>query len=251
MAIKQRKKKQTRSATYVTDQKAVVLARGKLIVISFVLIALLWGIHWGWSVVTASDFLPIQQVTISDQTAHVDPTILINTLKPLTSTGFFSVDIQAITQTVAHLPWVENVRVSRIWPSTLLIDIVEREPVARWGDSQLLDRHGIIFTPEKIDGFDALPQFIGPEHLALFMWQTYQTMQTLLNSQALQIKQVTVTNRRSWQITLTNGLNVVLGNRNMVLRLGRFITVYPTVFADKKTQATEVDLRYTNGFAIK
>jgi cell division protein FtsQ len=58
------------------------------------------------------------------------------------------VDISAVVRRIAALPPVEQVTVSRDWPDTLVVEVVERTPVAAvpQGDAfVVVDRAGVVF----------------------------------------------------------------------------------------------------------
>jgi cell division protein FtsQ len=58
-----------------------------------------------------------------------------------------TVDVAEVEDRIGRIPQIESVEVSRGWPGTLLVEIVEREPVAviRVGPkSALMDRHGMV-----------------------------------------------------------------------------------------------------------
>ncbi|MGC5014031.1 cell division protein FtsQ/DivIB [Streptosporangium sp. DT93] len=58
-----------------------------------------------------------------------------------------TVDVAQVRARIGAIPRVESVKVSRTWPDTLRVEIVEREPVATVpsaGRSALMDRHGVV-----------------------------------------------------------------------------------------------------------
>ncbi|GAA3011739.1 cell division protein FtsQ/DivIB [Streptosporangium longisporum] len=58
-----------------------------------------------------------------------------------------TVDVAEVTSRIRAIPQVESVKVSRTWPDTLRVQVVEREPVAvvpAGGRSALMDRHGVV-----------------------------------------------------------------------------------------------------------
>lgn len=58
-----------------------------------------------------------------------------------------TVDLAEVEDRIGRIPQIESVVVSRGWPGTLLVEIVEREPVAvvQVGlKSALMDRHGVV-----------------------------------------------------------------------------------------------------------
>ncbi|APG62968.1 hypothetical protein LPB140_09395 [Sphingorhabdus lutea] len=74
------------------------------------------------------------------------------------------VDVERIRRDLLTYGWVKEVRVSRRLPDSLVVDIVEREPVARWkinGDIALVDSEGVILKDVEISGNDALILILG------------------------------------------------------------------------------------------
>ncbi|MCE7795881.1 cell division protein FtsQ/DivIB [Sphingobium sufflavum] len=80
--------------------------------------------------------------------------------------SMLSVDLAELRARVMTLGWVEDARVTRRLPNTLVINIVERDPVAVWqhgGKLSLIDVNGVEL--EKVDGrsMPDLPLVVGPQ----------------------------------------------------------------------------------------
>jgi cell division protein FtsQ len=63
------------------------------------------------------------------------------------------------------LGWVKDARVSRRLPDTLVVDIVERDPVAVWqheGQLALIDVNGAVLQPVALSSMPDLPLVVGP-----------------------------------------------------------------------------------------
>ena len=67
-----------------------------------------------------------------------------------------------------------------------------------------------------------------------------------LHAASLQLR-----DNQAWELSLTNGVQLRLGKRDLEKRLLRFCKAYPVVFADKPEQLTSVDLRYARGMAVQ
>ena len=67
----------------------------------------------------------------------------------------------------------------------------------------------------------------------------------------LSIRKVTVTSRRAWRIRLSNGIEVRLGRSNMDFRVSRLVKIYKSVLGKNSKNVHAIDMRYTNGFAVK
>lgn len=76
-----------------------------------------------------------------------------------------SVDLDALRRDLMGYGWVEDARVSRRLPDTLVIDIVERTPIAVWQNQQklsLIDVNGVVLEPVTVATMPDLPLVIGP-----------------------------------------------------------------------------------------
>lgn len=76
-----------------------------------------------------------------------------------------NVDLAEIRERVEEFGWVQEARVSRRLPDTLVIDVTEREPVAIWQHNQrlfLVDIDGAVLEEVPLDAMPDLPLIIGP-----------------------------------------------------------------------------------------
>ncbi len=74
------------------------------------------------------------------------------------------IDIEKIRQDIIKNGWVEDVRVTRRLPDTLVIEVVERQPVAIWqnqGKYSLVDSAGIVLEDVKQSNSLGLPLIVG------------------------------------------------------------------------------------------
>lgn len=75
------------------------------------------------------------------------------------------VDLDAIRARLLDHKWIKEARVSRRLPDTLVVDIIERQPVAVWQHNrqlQLIDAEGVSLEPVRADRMPNLPLVIGP-----------------------------------------------------------------------------------------
>lgn len=79
--------------------------------------------------------------------------------------SMLSVDLAALRQRVMTLGWVADARVTRRLPNTLVINIVERDPVAVWqhgGKLSLIDVNGVELGAVDGRSMPDLPLVVGP-----------------------------------------------------------------------------------------
>ncbi|MEE9421553.1 MAG: cell division protein FtsQ/DivIB [Gammaproteobacteria bacterium] len=195
---------------------------------------------------------PLRSVKIEGEFKFIDKTQLQTTLTPLLENGFFKVSVAEIQGRAEAMPWVSQASVRRLWPDRLQINIVEQQPFARWGEQAFLNARGEVFTPVAQTAGLQLPLFSGPQGHANQVLVNYKRMGDMLKGLGLVIDELHQDSRRAWRLKLSNGMAVELGRTDPVKRLARFINVYPTILAAKATAVIEqVDLRYSNGFAVR
>jgi len=74
------------------------------------------------------------------------------------------VDVSAIRSQLLQYGWIKDARVSRRFPDTLVVDIVERKPAALWQDNgqlALVDSDGTVIDHVPVDKMPDLPLLIG------------------------------------------------------------------------------------------
>jgi cell division protein FtsQ len=78
----------------------------------------------------------------------------------------------------------------------------------------------------------------------------YRHMSELIAGLGLSVRSLALSERQAWDLTLSNGIQVVLGKDNVYQRLQRFINVYPQVIGVRSSEVNYVDMRYPNGMAV-
>jgi cell division protein FtsQ len=121
------------------------------------------------------------------------------------------VDVGAIRQRLLQYGWVKDARVSRRFPDTLVIDIVERTPAAMWQNGQrlsLIDANGIVLDQVPLDKMPDLPLLIGAganTHAA-----DLQAMMAAVPTLKPQLASATWVGGRRWDLSFQSGEIVAL-----------------------------------------
>jgi cell division protein FtsQ len=171
---------------------------------------------------------------------------------PYARSGFFEVDLKAVREALVALPWVRTATVRRVWPDTLHVVLAEERPVARWRDSGLVNDQGEVFYPDDARAAGAeLPLLEGPERTSAAVLGYFREVSDQLAPLGLQVVHLSMDARRAWEITLGNGMHLTLGRRAADQQLRRFVHFYPGMMAARAADIVEVDLRYSNGFAVR
>jgi len=234
------------------------LLNKKLVVITAS--ALLFGGVWSvfYSDSFSIDAFPIQKVTVNGSFKHVSQQQLKNKIAEHISGGFFSIDVVDIENRVEEMAWVKTASVRRIWPHTIGITIEEQAAVAIWNKKSLLNANGEIFDAvlEKSDMLNDLPRLFGPDKYNALILTEYKKMikEFDLVGKGIVGKKISVLQmdeRHAWRIVLSDGIELRVGRNNIHASLRRFAKVLESSFSGKSADIAHVDLRYTNGFAVK
>jgi len=193
--------------------------------------------------------LPIRQVSINGKFEHLSPASLERRAAEVVSGGFLNVNVDEIRSVLLEEPWVHEVSVKRVWPDRLMVNIQEQVAVARWRDQGLLNMDAGIFKPEPDTYPESLPLISGPLDSHTGVLSKYQQLLQIL-PKGLMIAELSLSDRRSWEIKLNNGSLFRLGKHDIERRLERFIRYFPDVTQNLVEQIQYIDLRYTNGFSI-
>lgn len=127
------------------------------------------------------------------------------------STAMPLVDLDGVREKLIKYGWIGDARVSRRFPDTLAIEIVERKPAAVWQHAQqlhLVDAHGVVLEEVDLNHMPDLPLVIGPDA------NVQATALTALMANAPQLKPVLdgavwIGDRR-WDLKFQSGETLLL-----------------------------------------
>ncbi len=211
-----------------------------------------WALVWGGERVLEPDFLPLRSAEVEGEFVNVTAAEIRALMKPFAEQGFVHVDTEEVRRRIEALPWIKSATVFRQWPDSLRIRIREQQAVARWRSGGLVNPQGELFLPPPVTYPQELPLFAGPARMQKVMLQRYWQMQRILAPLNFSVTRLELDVRGAWRLGLDSGLVLVLGRQEKSHeRLQRFVRTYNGALAARAEQIEQVDLRYTNGFAVR
>jgi cell division protein FtsQ len=217
-------------------------------------IAAIFTAHSLWdraAIIERANF-PFKMLRVEGAFEHVATQQLSAIIGPYAVGGFFKTDVQAIKQALEDLPWVERASVRRVWPDVLHVTVMEERAAARWRDEGLVNPAGQVFYPaERTAELQQLPLLEGPPRTSAQVMNTFVKLNGQLAPLGLGIVRLSMDARRAWRMTLNNGMELTLGRKDSERQFERFVRFYPGTLDGRIADVKEVDLRYTNGFAVK
>lgn len=195
--------------------------------------------------------LPLKVVRIDGQLRYLERSVIESAVSRAVRGNFFMLDVERVKAAAQKLPWVARASVRRIWPDILQMKVVEQVPLARWGARGLVNHNGGTFAPAAEQIPDGLPMLSGPVGTAPEVVRLYKTLHPRLALLGLQLSHLQLDARLAWRLEFTDGLRLQLGSRDIENRMERFIRIYPRLAEAADQRLLGIDLRYTNGFAVR
>ena len=223
--------------------------RGALIMASGLVLAGLLG--WIWATLTDPQWLPIKRVQVQGPFTHVDAQAVRDAVSPYITGNFLTVDVRRVQRVVEALPWVRQAEVARAWPDAVHISVIEQVAVANWDEGALVNDAGDVFNPPRNSYPAGLPSLHGPEGSGKTVVAALEDMNAMVAPLNRHITRLSLDERRAWSLELDNGVEVVLGRGDGYGRLLKFVRFYHRALRDQEAQVERVDLRYSNGFAVR
>ena len=191
---------------------------------------------------------PLRDIQLTGDVAHVTREQVEAVVSRELRGNFFTVDLAHARAAFEKLPWVRRVNVRRHWPDRLEFAVEEHKPLARWGFTALVSAQGEVFEAAINT---RLPVLQGPEGTAPEVVSHFQAFEHALEPVGRHIVQITLSARRAWVLKLDDGMVIELGRENLGARLAGFVSAYERTVARLPQGPRYVDLRYTNGFAVR
>ncbi len=222
----------------------------RLMTVAGIVLVLLVCSYAVWLKLMDPQTLPLRQVKLEAPFNKVTKEVLHEVVSARINGGFFSLDVDAVTVAVNELPWVGAVKVRRVWPDTLHVTVTEQVALARWQDKALVNVNGELFYPSAETFPAGMVELHGPEKTVAMMAHQFRIFNETLKQGGLGMKRIKLTQRRAWELELSNNTIIVLGRSDVEQRLQRFIQFYSQLLA-MTGEVKRVDMRYTNGFAVQ
>jgi len=201
------------------------------------------------------DTLPFKTIQIVGQLNWIDKGNLNDLIVKNLNGGFFSLDVNNLKNNLENQAWIESAGIRRIWPDILQITIEEQQPIAIWNDHSVVNKDGNLFTPDPQKMPQQLVKLYGPKGSYLNLIAQYHALTDLTDSVGLKIGSISLNERRALQVELHNGIRLLLGRVRNVdessAEMQRFVYAFNATLASKLDRVTLVDLRYTNGLAVR
>jgi cell division protein FtsQ len=168
--------------------------------------------HAAYSLIESSAKLGfvVRDVFVVGRSATPKATLL-NALAVSRGTPILAVDLEAARKRIQTLPWVRHATVRRVLPDTVVVEIIERRPLAIWQHEKkfaLIDEEGQVILRNDVAAFSYLMIVVGEDAAseASVLVQMLATEPDLMEK----VKAAVRVGGRRWNVHFAQGIDVKL-----------------------------------------
>ena len=194
-------------------------------------------------------YFPIKKVT-SSELINVNKDDISKAVKYLYSKSFFDIDLNYLKNKLEKIEWVRKINVRRSYPNEVIIDIEEHTPILIWNNKMYINKYGEKFKVSKID--KNIPILISDESRINEVFSYFELFNDKLSSRKLDFKitEIVENEIRSLTITLSSGINIQLGSKDINNKIPLFFEIYKSLNTRDLNKIRYIDMRYSNGFSV-
>lgn len=194
-------------------------------------------------------YFPIKNVT-SSELINVNKDDISEAVKYLYSKSFFDIDLNYLKNKLEKIEWVRKINIRRSYPNEIIIDIEEHTPILIWNNKMYINKYGEKFNVSKID--KNIPILISDESRINEVFTYFELFNDKLSSRKLDFKITKIVENeiRSLTISLSSGINIQLGSKDVNNKITLFFEIYKSLNTRDLNKIRYIDMRYSNGFSV-
>ena len=189
---------------------------------------------------------PIEKIEITSTSSSYDNEKINDIVLSIQGQDLLSLDLSDIKRKIRSDGWIKDVELKKSFPDRLEIIIIPQKPYAIY-NAKILMTDGDIIEASMLP--HDLPIIIDHTHNSLTSMNIMVLTSKLLQKIDLDIKKIEIHNSLIKVFTSTN---VLISDRdNYELNLNRLVVSFSDLQRVFKRDIKSIDMRYSNGFAIK
>ena len=189
---------------------------------------------------------PIEEVEIRSTTSNYDTEKINDIVASIQGQDLLSLDLSDIKRSIRSDDWIRDVEIKKSFPDTLEIIIIPQQPFAIYNSKIMMMDGSVIGAPSlPLD----LPIIMDHTNDSQSSMNTMILTVKLLQKIDLDIKKVEI---HDSLIKVFTSTNMLISDRvNYEVNLNRLVISFQDLKKLFKREIKSIDMRYSNGFAIK
>ena len=196
------------------------------------------------------DTMPITSVYIVGDLKYTNVSHIKSEVEKSIDAGLLYLNTRQIRNILLAEPWIEDVFVRKVWPPGLSVKVIEKVPVAKWGEHALLSSSGAVFKPKELGSFNNLVTLFSFQDSPKNVIEIFLGVKNVFEHCGVLIKHFGATDRGEWVVLTTDGKRIYLGRGDIREKLSRFQFAYEREINAYWRSVARIDLRYSNGLTV-
>ncbi len=192
---------------------------------------------------------PVAKVSVTGDLFFLEKREVMDEIPVYQGDRLLDVNLNAIQDRLGNMPWIYSARVSRQWPDTINVVVVEQKPIAFWNETQLLNQYGAVFERNG-KPMNTLPMLLGAQGSETNVVQRFLEFSQLLAPLGMKVVRLQQNEQMAWEVETSNGIRLELGTTQALEKMQRFVFLYENQLKNQSRAVAVVDLRYNNGAAV-
>ena len=189
---------------------------------------------------------PIEEVEVTSTTSNYDTEKINDVVVSIYGQDLLSLDLSDIKRSITSDEWIRDVEIKKSFPDTLEIIIIPQQPYAIY-NSKIMMLDGTVIGNSSLS-LD-LPIIVDHTNDSLSSMNIMIHTRKLLQKNDLDIKKVEI---HDALIKVFTSTNIFISDRiNYEVNLKRLVITFQDLQRLFKREIKSIDMRYSNGFAIK
>ena len=190
---------------------------------------------------------PIQEISIITSDKKYNVNKLNKYLASLYGKNLLLINIDTIQKNIISDDWISDAEVIKSFPSEITIRIIQHEPMALY-NNQIMSKAGVLINSSTISSND-LPIIIDNDKGLISAYDIYSLSLFNLKKIDLVIKKIEI--HHSLIKIYTTSTVLISDRANFEKNILRLVSLFEDLNNTYGKNITSIDMRYSNGFAIK
>ena len=189
---------------------------------------------------------PIEEIDIISSDKKYNEKNLNKYTGSIYGTDLLLINIDMIQKNITSDEWISEVEVIKSFPSKLSIRIIQHEPLAVY-NNQIMSKSGILISSSR--NLDNLPVIIDKQKKPTAAYDTLSSTLVSLKKINLVVKKIEI--YHSLIKIYTSSKVLISDKTNFKKNIQRLVSTFSDLKNTYGKKITSIDMRYSNGFAIK
>tara|TARA_A100001011_G_scaffold270855_1_gene280068 strand:+ start:371 stop:1015 length:645 start_codon:yes stop_codon:yes gene_type:complete len=189
---------------------------------------------------------PIEEIDIISSDKRYNEMKLNKYIDSIYGNDLLLINIDMIQKNITSDEWIIDVEVIKSFPSKLSIRIIQHEPLAVY-NNQIMSKSGILITSSR--NLDNLPVIMDKQKRPTAAYDTLLSTLVSLKKIDLVVKKIEI--YHSLIKIYTTSIVLISDKTNFKKNIQRLVPSFSDLKNIYGKKITSIDMRYSNGFAIK